>query len=90
MFYEDKVEILDAYFNKSAEFYADVQPYDKSILFEDNHEIQITKRAFCEINPQVNPDSYIRYNSKLYKIMKIKTWSNYIECWLYECERDVS
>ncbi|MBZ4647425.1 MAG: Ig domain protein group 2 domain protein [Clostridia bacterium] len=34
--------------------YADVQPYLKSMMFEDGFEINITKRVFCDIENSIN------------------------------------
>ncbi|MFL0194822.1 hypothetical protein ACJDU8_04430 [Clostridium sp. WILCCON 0269] len=88
MFNDTKVDILSGGFDKITEAYIDIQPYDKSIMFEDGIEINVTKRGFCDIIPLVNMESYIKFQDKLYKVMKIKTWSDYMELWLYECERD--
>jgi hypothetical protein len=90
MFNDTKAIILDSDFQEAGFIYADVQPYEKTMLFEDGIEIEITRRAFCDIKPEINPEGYMRIEDNLYKIMKIKTWSDYLECWLYECERDVS
>jgi hypothetical protein len=89
MFNDTKVQIFDTNFQETRLIYADVQPYEKSIIFEDGIEIAITQRAFCEIAPEIAECSYMRLNNRIFKIMKIKRWSDYLECWLYECERDV-
>lgn len=91
MFYDTQIEIYDSPQTESIKtICADVQPFEKSMLFEDDIEIEITKRAFCDIKPEINDGSYLRFNNMLYKIMKIKIWSDYLELWLYECERDIS
>lgn len=90
MFYDTKVQIIDGSFQRKGLVYVDMQPFDNSIIFEDGIEILISKRVFCDIRPEINMDSYILCNDKLYKVMKIKTWSDYMECWLYECERGIS
>jgi len=90
MFYDTKAEIINSDFQNTGFIYADIQPYEKLILFEDEIEIAINKRAFCDIKPEINDYSYLRFDNELYKIMKIKIWSDYLELWLYECERDIS
>ena len=87
MFKDTQIEILDASFQHIAETDADIQPFDKTMTFEDGIEIDITKRAFCETFPQIDDQSYLKIGSKFYKIMKIKPYSDYLELWLYECER---
>ena len=87
MFRNIKAEILNSAFQKTAEINTDIQPFEKPMQFEDNVEIEITKRAFCEIVSQIDNQSYLRIGGKLYKIMKIKPYSDYLELWLYECER---
>ncbi|OLN26454.1 hypothetical protein [Desulfosporosinus metallidurans] len=90
MFNDTKVQLLNATFQETGLIDADVQPYEKSLLFEDGIEIEITKRAFCDIVPEIDDQSYMRLNNKLYKIMKVKPRSDYLESWLYECEREVT
>ena len=45
--------------------YTDVQPYLKSIMFEDGFEINITKRVFCDIENSINIHSYIEIENEL-------------------------
>ena len=87
MFKDTQIEILDGSLKHIAETDADIQPFYKTITFEDGIEIDITKRVFCETLPQIDDQSYLKVGSKFYKIMKIKPYSDYLELWLYECER---
>ena len=38
---------------------ADVQPFSKSITFEDGFQIDITSRLFCDIDDSITEESYI-------------------------------
>lgn len=87
MFYDTEIKVLTEQLQEFKTIYADVQPYDRSISFEDGIEIDITQRAFCDVDPEIGKDSYMSIKAKLYKVMKIKTWSDYMELWLYECNR---
>lgn len=90
MFNDTKVQLLNASFQETGVIYADVQPYEKSLLFEEGIEILVTQRVFCDIVPAIDDQSYMKINNKLFKVMNIKERSDYLECWLYECERDIS
>lgn len=87
MFKDTQIQILNGFFQQIAETDADIQPFEKTMTFEDGIDIEITKRAFCEALPQIDDQSYLKNSSKLYKVMKIKPYSDYLELWLYECER---
>ena len=59
MFYDTKIEIYDSPQTESIKIiYADVQPDEKTMLLEDDIEINITKRVFCDIEPEINDGSY--------------------------------
>jgi len=88
MFYDTQIEILDGSFQKVCETDADIQPFEKAMSFEDNIEIEITKRAFCNVISQIDDNFYLRINGRLCKVMNIKKYSDYLELWLYECERN--
>jgi len=87
MFYDTEMKILTEQLQEVKTVYGDIQPYDRNISFEEGIEIEITKRAFCDIEPLIGKDSYISIKENLFKVMKIKTWSDYTELWLYECNR---
>jgi hypothetical protein len=90
MFYDTKIEILDGSFQKASETDADIQPFEKTMTFDDSIEIEITKRAFCDMVYPIDYNCYLEITGKLYKIMNIKAYSDYLELWLYECERDAA
>ncbi|GAB6180357.1 hypothetical protein JCM14036_16760 [Desulfotomaculum defluvii] len=68
---------------------ADVQPYSKSITFEDGFQIDITKRMFCDRDASVTQESYLEIENKKFKVMEIKEWDDYLEVYLYELVRQV-
>ena len=68
----------------------DIQPYEKIMSFEDGIEVEITQRVFCDIILAIDDNSYLRINGRLCKVMNIKKYSDYLELWLYECERDAT
>lgn len=87
MFYDVKAVFLDGAFAVLGNVLCDLQPYDKTVTFEDNIEILITKRAFCAPSPFVTDKSYLLIGERLFKIMHIKSWESYLELWLSESER---
>ena len=90
MFYNTHIEILDGSFQKICEADADIQPFEKTMTFEDGIDIEIRERAFCDMVSQIDDNSYLRINDMLYKVMNIKAYSDYMELWLYECEREAT
>ena len=86
MFYNDNGIILDIERNSFGTIQMDFQPYEKILQYEDEIEIEITNRMFCDKNEAISEEVYIEVNNNLYRIMKIKIWSDYLECWLYPCE----
>jgi hypothetical protein len=69
--------------------YGDVQPFSKSMTFEDGFEINITKRLFVDIGSSINLTSYLIIGGEKYKVLDIKKWDSYIEVFLYRCKRQV-
>jgi hypothetical protein len=90
MFRDTHIEILDGLFQMIDETEGDIQPYEKTISFEDGIEIEITQRVFCDVILAIDDNSYLRINGRLCKVMNIKKYSDYLELWLYECERDAT
>jgi hypothetical protein len=90
MFYDTKADILDGSFTKVGEAFFDIQPFEKSVVFEDRIEIDISQRAFCDASSIITQRGYLRVNGTLYKIMNIKDWDDYYELWLYRLERSLS
>ena len=68
---------------------ADVQPFSKSIAFEDGYQIDITSRLFCDIDDSINKESYVEIGDEMYKVMEIKKWDDYMEAYLYKLKRQV-
>lgn len=68
---------------------ADVQPFSKSIVFEDGFQIDITSRVFCDIDESISEDSYVEFANEMYKVMDIKKWDDYLEISLYKLKRQV-
>ena len=68
---------------------ADIQPFSKSILFEDGYQIDITSRLFCDIDDSITEESYVEFDNEMYKVMEIKKWDDYMESYLYKLKRQV-
>jgi len=68
---------------------ADIQPFYKSIPFEDGYQIDITCRLFCDIDDSITEGSYIEIANEKYKVMEIKKWDDYLEVYLYKLKRQV-
>lgn len=88
MFYNTECYVLDKDEVQIAKIMMDLQPYEKTIQFEDGIEIDITARAFCDRNVNITNIGYLKVKDTLYKIISLKEWSDYLECFLYVCERD--
>lgn len=86
MFYDTKAYVLDANTKQSAVILVDIQPYDKTLQYEEGIEIDIIKRVFCDKNPNILETGYFQIADSRYKIIKIKEWNDCLECWLYLCE----
>lgn len=69
--------------------YGDFQPFSKSITFEDDFQIEITNRLFCDIDSSIDENSYIEIEGIKYKVMSIKKWDDYLEIYLYRLKRQV-
>jgi len=68
---------------------ADVQPFSRSIAFEDGFQIDITNRMFCDIDDSITEESYVEFANEKYKVMEIKKWDDYLEVYLYKLQRQV-
>ncbi len=68
---------------------ADVQPFSKSIVFEDGFQIDITNRMFCDIDDSITEENYVEFENEKYKVMEIKKWDDYLEVSLYKLKRQV-
>lgn len=85
MFYDTEIKVLDKDLMEVNRVMGDLQPYDKVIRFEDDIELGINNRLFCDLEPSINNESYLWAEEALYKVMDIKKWSDYLEILLYEC-----
>ncbi|KAF6616194.1 hypothetical protein H7K28_12720 [Paenibacillus polymyxa] len=88
MFYDTKLEILDAEFISIRSMMADIQPYRKSFLFEDGYTLETTYRAFCPLESLLLSNCYIRIGKDVFIILDMKKWSDYMELYLYRCKAD--
>ncbi|MDY8025233.1 MULTISPECIES: hypothetical protein [Paenibacillus] len=88
MFYDTKLEILDAEFIPVQLIMADVQPYRKSFSFEDGYILETTYRAFCPLESLLLSNCYIRISKDVFIILDMKKWSDYMELYLYQCKQD--
>lgn len=69
--------------------YADVQPFSKSMPFEDGFQMGITVRLFCDIYDSITEESYVEFDNEKYKVMEIEKWDDYLEVYLYKLQRQV-
>jgi hypothetical protein len=91
MFKDMKMEILDSVaLTVIKTIYTDVQPHTKNVSFEDGYTLEITHRAFCEKDDQLSLARYVRIEGKIYIILDLKEWSEYVELFLYRCKSDFS
>lgn len=88
MFYDTEIIILANLEENSAikTIPGDVQPYTKSLSFEDGYEIPITQRVFCEADAAIHLNRYFLIHQRMFKVMEMKEWSDYLEIFLYECK----
>jgi hypothetical protein len=90
MFHNTKIEILqspDAATIKT--IYADVQPYSGTVTFDYGITLEISKRAFCDVDEEINVEPYFRIDDVYYKVLNVKGWSDHLEVFLYRCKRTV-
>jgi hypothetical protein len=88
MFYDTKLEILDAEFIPIRSMMADVQPYRKSFSFEDGYILETTYRAFCPPESVLQSNGFVRISMSIFIILDMKEWSDYLELYLYRCKLD--
>lgn len=87
MFYKTEAVIYDGSLAQVGEALVDLQPFERTQNYDDGFEIDISHRAFCDIEATVAAAGYLKIEAQLYKIMNIKQWDDYMELWLYACER---
>lgn len=58
----------------------DVQPYSKDLLYQDyGYQDQCIKRIFMDLDNDYKIGKKIKYNSQLYKTMRVIDWDDYQE-----------
>ena len=71
--HEGELELVDT-------LYVDVQPIDKlRVQKEYGIDISISWRIFSPLNQYIIDGSYIQYKDKMYKILNLMEWDDYIE-----------
>ncbi|AIQ11339.1 hypothetical protein [Paenibacillus durus] len=89
MFYKTKLDLLDSLdLTVMKTIYADIQPYIKSYSFEDGITLEITHRAFCDKEANMEKNHYVRIDDSIFIILDLKEWSDYLELYLYQCKPD--
>lgn len=89
MFADTKLEILNsADLTVMKTIYADVQPYGKSISYEDGYTLEVTHRAFCDKDSLLGMGGYVRIGDQILIILDMEEWSDYVELHLYRCKPD--
>lgn len=67
----------------------DFQEYT-SVIKIGEYEFDISKRLFIDyLEPLISMDGYIKAGNKIFKILKVKEYSDYMEVWLYALTREV-
>ncbi len=91
MFYDTLIKIYSSseFASYVKSIYADVQPFSKSITFEDGFQIDVTSRVFCDNDESITKDSYLEIENEKYKVMEIKKWDDYLAVYLYKLVRQV-
>lgn len=63
----------------------DVQPYSAEKLKRDyGYDLEVSKRVFCDIYPEILESSVVLYRNQTYKIQKIIEWDDFYELMLIE------
>lgn len=88
MFADKRIIVLSKEFHKLTEIMADVQGYKSTIPLDYNVSLPVSKRVFCNLNPNLHEDIYFSIHSKLFKPILIKEWDSYLEFYLYKLRRD--
>lgn len=87
MFNDTKLEILESESLMTIQtIYADVQPHIKNYTFEDDISLEVTHRAFCDKNSDLELYRYLQIDDQIYIILDLKEWSDHMELYLYRCK----
>lgn len=88
MFSNTRIEILQSpEVSPVKVVYGDVQPYSGNMSFDYGISLEISKRAFCDIDFLIDESCYFKIDTAKYKVLAIKVWSDYLEIFLYKCKR---
>jgi len=88
MFYDTEVDILNSQdFSIIKTITADVQPFSGSMGFDYGISLEISKKAFCDLDACVTESCYFKIATSKYKVLEMKAWSDYLEVFLYKCKR---
>jgi len=88
MFYNTKVKVYDYPGSTLIKtIYADLQPYSATLNLDYGLSLEISHRLFCDYIKDIGANSYLKIDCDYYKVMDIKTWSDYLEIYLYKCQR---
>lgn len=89
-------DTISAVYNSNKElvlfdFKIDFQNFDRIRNYSGtNIKLDLDKRIFCPLEDLITYGGYFLVKGKFYKIMKLYRYSNYIECWLYECNGGIN
>jgi len=67
--------------------YGDLQEYSGMTIKIGDYTFNITKRLFIDFEPLINMEGYLKIENLIYKILDIKSDSDYQELLLYLCNR---
>ncbi|WP_425446671.1 hypothetical protein [Dethiothermospora halolimnae] len=85
MFYDTEIKVLDKNLMEVKTIMGDLQLFYKVIRFEDDIDVVIRNRVFCDRESCINSGSYFLIEGIRYKVIDIKKWSDYLEILIYEC-----
>ena len=90
MFYDTKIDIYENPDSSPIKtIYADVQPFSGTIGFNYGLSFEVSKRVFCNVDKDINEEAYFKFEDNFYKVLNIKERSDYMEVFLYKCNRKV-
>lgn len=91
MFQDTKIEILQSPEGIPIKIiYADVQPYLGTLTFDYGVSLEISKKAFCDVDEVISDQVYFKIDGFYYKVLYVKAWSDHMEVFLYRCKRQVA
>jgi len=66
-------------------------PGQKELIIEiENYKFTISKILYIDyLDPLIDLSTYLKANGIIYKVLKVKNFSDYMEVYLYELKRQV-